>query len=223
LKGSRSEAGGAGSSGRPPLPGWLDVPRETLERLDRYVELLRKWQRAHNLVAPGTLDRVWERHIFDSAQLVALFPNALRWMDLGSGAGLPGLVIAILLTGRPNAHVQLVESDLSKSAFLRAAIRDTGAPAEVHSVRIESLLSQKQGPIDVVTARALAPLERLVPMVEKLIAAGARAAFLKGRDLDAELAALDRAGWEIKFDSHPSRSAPDGRIIEIREARRRPR
>lgn len=214
---------GGGSPGRPALPAWLDVPRETLDRLDRYVALLRKWQRAHNLVAPGTLDRIWERHIFDSAQLVTLFPDALRWMDLGSGAGLPGLVIAILLTGRPGAHVQLVESDLAKSAFLRAAIRDTGAPAEVHSSRIESLLAQPQGPIDIVTARALAPLEKLVPMVEPLVAAGARAVFPKGRDLDAELAALDRAGWEIEFDSHPSRTAADARIIEIREARRRPR
>lgn len=220
----RPPASGAPSAGgRPPLPGWLDVPRETLDRLDRYVELLRKWQRAHNLVAPGTLDQVWERHIFDSAQLVALFPTALRWMDLGSGAGLPGLVIAILLTGRPGAHVQLVESDLSKSAFLRAAIRDTVAPAEVHSVRIESLLAQKQGQIDIVTARALAPLERLVPMVEPLLAGGARAAFMKGRDLGAELAALDAAGWEIRFDSYPSRTAANATIIEIKEARRRPR
>jgi len=210
-------------TGRPALPGWLDVSHETLGRLDRYVELLRKWQRAHNLVSPGTLDRIWERHIFDSAQLVSLFPQARRWMDLGSGAGLPGLVVAILLAEVDGARVQLVESDLAKCAFLRAAIRDTGAPAEVHSVRIESLLAQPQGPIDIVTARALAPLDRLIPMVEPLLATGTRAVFLKGRDVSHELAALDPAGWEIEFDSHPSRTAADAMIIEIKGARRLPR
>lgn len=209
--------------GRPPLPGWLDVSHETLARLERYVELLRKWQRAHNLVSPGTLGQIWERHVFDCAQLVPLFPTARRWMDLGSGAGLPGLIVAILLADTEGASVQLVESDLAKAAFLRAAIRDTGAPAEVHSVRIESLLAQPQGQIDVVTARALAPLDRLVPMVEPLLASGARGAFMKGREVGQELAALDASGWDIEFDSHPSRTAADAAIIEIKGARRRPR
>lgn len=213
----------AGDRGRPPFPDWLDVSHETLERLDRYVALLRKWQRAHNLVSPATLDHVWERHVFDSAQLVPLFPKARRWMDLGSGAGLPGLIVAILLADTEGAHVQLVESDTAKASFLRAAIRDTGAPAEVHSTRIESLLAQPQGQIDVVTARALAPLDRLVPMVEPLLTAGARAAFLKGRDLAHEIEALNASGWEIEFDSHPSRTAAEAAIIEIKGARRRPR
>jgi 16S rRNA (guanine527-N7)-methyltransferase len=210
-------------SGPPPLPGWLSVSHETLARLGRYAETLRKWQRSHNLVAPSTLSEVWERHIFDSAQLVALFPAARSWLDLGSGAGLPGLVIAILLAEHGDARVQLVESDQRKCAFLRAAIRDTGAAAELHCERIESTLATDLGAIDIVTARALAPLERLVPMVEPLLRTGTRAAFLKGRDLDRELADLGRAGWEIDFDSHPSRTAADAKIIEIRGARRRPR
>ena len=210
-------------TGRPSLPGWLDVSHETLARLDRYVGVLHRWQRAHNLVSPGTLERIWQRHIFDSAQLAVLFPRARQWMDLGSGAGLPGLVVAILLAEIDGARVQLVESDLAKCAFLRAAIRDTGAPAEVHSVRIESLLAQPQGPIDIVTARALAPLERLIPMIEPLLATGARAVFPKGRDVARELTALEAAGWEIEFDSHPSQTAADATILEIKGARRLPR
>ena len=137
------------------LLGVLDVSRETIERLEVYVALLRRWQPAQNLVSPKTLDQIWRRHIADSAQLMAMFPSVLRWADLGSGAGLPGMVTAILLAGRAGAAVHLVESNQRKCAFLRTAIRETGAPAVVHEGRIESVLKQWREPVDYVSARAL--------------------------------------------------------------------
>ena len=115
----------------------VPVSRETAERLAAYVALLRKWQRAENLIAPSTLPAIWRRHVADSAQLVALFPEARRWLDLGSGAGFPGLVVAILGAEHADTAVHLVESNRKKCAFLRQAIRETGAPAIVHEGRIE--------------------------------------------------------------------------------------
>ena len=203
------------------LLGVLDVSRETIERLEVYVALLRRWQPAQNLVSPKTLDQIWRRHIADSAQLMAMFPSVMRWADLGSGAGLPGMVTAILLAGRAGAAVHLVESNQRKCAFLRTAIRETGAPAVVHEGRIESVLKQWREPVDYVSARALASLADLLDLTEPLLAAGARAAFHKGEDFDAELAVASKS-WSLDLVRHKGMIDDASSIVEILRAERLP-
>lgn len=197
----------------------LPVSRETIARLEIYVALLRRWQPAQNLVSPKTLGEVWQRHIADSAQLAALFPGVLRWVDLGSGAGLPGLVTAILLAGREGAVVHLVESNQRKCAFLRSVIRETGAPALVHEGRIESVLKQWREPVDFISARALASLGDLLELAEPLFAAGTRAAFHKGGDFDTELAEASKS-WSLDLVRHKSMIDRDSTIVEIVGAKR---
>src|ERR1700750_2197276 len=133
------------------------VSRETERRLDRYVELLGEWQAKTNLVAPSTLPHLWTRHISDSLQLLTLAPAAKRWIDLGSGGGFPGVVLACALADMPGATVYLGERNAKKSAFLREALRVTGSPGMVHLTDIEDIVDRVAGPIDCVTARALAP------------------------------------------------------------------
>ena len=203
------------------LPSGLAVSRDALERLESFVALFERWQALHNLVGPGTLENLWERHIADSAQLVDLFPKARRWLDLGSGAGFPGLVIAILLRGVEDASVTLVESNQKKCAFLREAVRVTGAPAVVLCARIESVVKQWAEPLDIVTARALAPLPALCAFVEPLLERGAIAVFHKGRAFDAEIRAA-RQIWDIDLVEHESR-AGEGTLVEIRRLQRRDR
>ncbi len=201
------------------LPSGLAVSHDALERLESFVALLERWQAIHNLVGPGTLEDVWERHIADSAQLVDLFSKARRWLDLGSGAGFPGLVIAILLREVEGASVTLVESNQKKCAFLREAVRVTGAPAEVLCERIESVAKRWAEPLDVVTARALAPLPALCTFVEPLLDRGAVAVFHKGRAFDAEIREA-RQIWDIDLVEHESRVG-EGTLVEIRRLRRR--
>ena len=194
------------------------VSSDVLDRLQSFVALLEKWQRVHNLVGPDTLDEVWERHIADSAQLAMLAPDAQRWLDLGSGAGFPGLVVAILIRARGDAFVDLVESNQKKCAFLREAIRITGAPAAVRCERIESVVKRWSAPVDVVTARALAPLPILCAYAEGFITRGAVALFHKGRGFESELADA-RQLWDIDLVQHSSRG--EGSIVEIRRLTRR--
>ncbi len=139
----------------------VPVSRETADRLDRFVALLLQWQGTTNLIAPSTVGEIWTRHIADSLQLLDLAADASRWVDLGSGAGFPGLVIACALADNPGACVYLVESNMKKAAFLREAARLVGAPAVIEPVRIEDFVQTFKEPIDIVTARALAPLNRL--------------------------------------------------------------
>ena len=138
------------------------VSRETYGRLAALVALVKKWQRAENLVAASTLDTIWTRHVADSAQLVAVFPKIRHWLDLGSGGGFPGLVTAILLGdgSRDDGTVHLVESNARKCAFLRTAVRDIGAPAVVHHGRIEDILARFEAPVEAISARALASRTR---------------------------------------------------------------
>ncbi len=199
------------------LPGLVALPA-ALERLEAFVSLLERWQRVHNLVGSDTLNNVWERHVADSAQLVTLAPDARRWLDLGSGAGFPGVVVAILIREREGARVDLVESNQKKCAFLREAIRTTEAPAAVHCERIESVVKQFIEPVDVVTARALAPLATLCTYAEGLVSRGAVALFHKGRGLDRELADA-RQLWDIDLVQHACRG--EGSIVEIRRLTRR--
>lgn len=183
-----------------------NVSQETLARFDRYADLLRLWNPKINLVGPTTLPDLWSRHFIDSAQLFSYLPEG-RLVDLGSGAGFPGLALAIL--GRDDVH--LVESDQRKSVFLREVARETKTAVTVHSKRIEDI-SPLQA--DVITARALAPLERLVPWAWRHLKADGQMVFLKGADLDREIAALDRH-WMFSIERFASRTAPDAAIVRL--------
>jgi 16S rRNA (guanine527-N7)-methyltransferase len=198
----------------------VPVSRETEARLDRLVEVLFLWQSKTNLVSSTTLTSVWSRHIADSLQLLALAPpRATVFVDLGSGSGFPALPLACALAGRPGAHVHLVESNLKKSAFLREAIRAAGVPATVHAERIEDFARSFAGPIDVVTARALAPLPQLLELAAPLLKQGVVGLFLKGQDVGVELTEASRY-WTMRYDLAPSRTSPDGRIVIVHELKR---
>ncbi len=193
--------------------------REIVGRLDRFVALLLQWQATTNLVAPSTLPELWTRHVADSLQLLPLAPGAKHWVDLGSGGGFPGLVIACALADTPGAVVHLVESNLKKAAFLREAARITGVPARVHAVRIEDFVDGFAEPVEIVTARALAPLENLVESAYPLLRQGAVALFLKGRDIDVELTAATKC-WSIDVELIPSATDSYGRIVRVRSVER---
>lgn len=185
----------------------VDVSRETLERLRRYLELLQRWQRAVNLVGASTLADPWRRHILDCAQIAPHVPRAAETvLDLGSGAGLPGLVLALL--GIPG--VQLVESDRRKAQFLREAARATGAPVLVHAARIEELERRA----DVVTARALAPLPRLLELAAPVLAPHGLCLFLKGASAFDELTRA-RQTWHMHDEIVPSRSGSRGVLLKL--------
>ncbi len=191
----------------------LGVSRETLDRLEHYAALIQRWTPRVNLVAASTLDSLWTRHILDSAQIFPLAPPTARtWADLGSGAGLPGIVMAILAAEkRPALSVHLVESDRRKAVFLRTAIRETGINASVHVARAETL-----GPLhaDVVSARALAPLDTLLDLAERHLAPEGVALFPKGANWRSEVdTALARR--RFRCEDVPSVTAPDAVILKI--------
>ncbi len=190
----------------------VTVSRETADRLGAYVALLRKWQAADNLIAPSTLPTIWRRHVADSAQLVGLFPEARTWLDLGSGAGFPGLVTAILLGEMGFVH--LVESNRRKCAFLRQVVRATGARAEIHESRAEAVIGSWQAPVDMISARALAPLTALFRLIEPLMCQGVRAAFHKGQDFEKEIDEASKS-WDFDLVRHVSRIDDKGVILEI--------
>ncbi len=182
--------------------------------LSLYEELLRRWQAKINLVAPNTLDEIWLRHFADSAQVLAAAPQAKVWADLGSGAGFPGLVTALLLKDRPGARVHLIESDQRKAAFLRAVSRETGAPVSVHAERIERVLPSLAGTIDAVSARALAPLGKLIELARETLEKGAMAVFLKGEEWQDELTAAQALG-SFNVETIQSRTHPRARLIVV--------
>jgi len=196
------------------------VSRETEARLDRYVALLLEWQAKTNLVAPSTLPNLWTRHIADSLQLVSLAPSARIWVDLGSGGGFPGVVLACALTGTAGVTVHLVERIAKKAAFLREAIRVTGAPGVVHAADIGDTVDRLAGSVDCVTARAVAPLHQLVGFAEPLVQRGAKALFLKGQDVEAELTEATKY-WKIEPRLHSSRTGGHGWIVELDRIERR--
>lgn len=186
------------------------VSRETLARLETYDRLLKTWQKAINLVGPKTLADSWERHFLDSAQLWPLAPEPARqgvWLDLGAGAGFPGLVIALMGAG----HVHLVESDQRKAQFLRTVIRETEAPATVHAVRAESLAPF---PVDVITARAFAPLPKLLGLAKPFWGKETIGLFPKGRDVELELTEAAKY-WKMTPELIQSRTDKDARILRL--------
>ena len=193
------------------------VSCETRERLKQFVHLLLTRQHQTNLIASSTIPHVWTRHVADSLQLVALAPQARRWIDLGSGGGFPGLVIACVLASDRDAEIHLVESIQKKAAFLRAAASELSLPAIVHAMRIEDFVRANTEPFDVVTARALAPLDRLIGYAIPLLKRGAVGLFPKGQDVEAELTQAAKS-WSIEADLVSSRTDPRGRIVRIRRA-----
>jgi 16S rRNA (guanine527-N7)-methyltransferase len=196
------------------------VSRETEERLDRYVVLLVEWQAKTNLVSPSTLPNLWTRHISDSLQLLTLAPAAKVWADFGSGGGFPGVVLACAMAGIPGATVHLIERNAKKAAFLREALRVTNAPGTVHLADIGDNVDRMVGRVDCVTARALAPLHQLIGFAAPLVGQGAKALFLKGQDVEAELTEATKY-WNIRYRLHSSRTGGHGWIVELDQIERR--
>jgi len=184
------------------------VSRETLARLKRYAEMLEKWNRRINLVGRGTIDDLWRRHMLDSAQLLPLIPaDAVSLVDLGSGAGFPGLVLAIC--GLENVH--LIEADRKKCAFLREVAREADTRVTIHNKRIKEIESFQA---DIVTSRALAPLPKLLDMAVSFTKKHSILLFLKGRSADGELTEAAKE-WNMRVDRIPSRTDPEGTILRL--------
>ncbi len=203
-----------------PVRRVLAVSRETEDRLRIYVDLLMRWQRRINLVAPKTLPDVWRRHVADSAQALAAVPDARLWLDIGSGAGFPGLVTAAFLAETEGAKVTLVESDQRKSAFLRTVIREAGLPAEVIVERIETVLPTFEAPVHAISARALAPLADLCALILPVFRQSVTGVFHKGRDFSREREEANRS-YRFNLVELASTIDPDGKIVLIRGLSRR--
>jgi len=213
----------------PPDPGEIEVlappaaspvSRETRTSLEVYRALLAKWQARMNLIGPGTLDEFWQRHVADSLQILDLAPRARKWIDLGSGAGFPGMVIAIAQSGHEGSRHILVEANSRKCAFLREAARTTGTRIKIVQDRIESVAERLAAEVapDIVTARALAPLTELFGHLRPFLATGAAALIHKGRDWRREIA--DCGGLEsCNLVVHESRIEAGSVVLEIRSGR----
>ena len=203
------------ASPRSTHPILADLPEETLRRLEIYANLLEKWQSTINLVGKSSLDDLWVRHFADSLQVAEAVPEARRWLDLGSGAGFPGLVTAIKLAEAPGALVHLVEADRRKCAFLQDVIRETSAPAIVHCGRLEKILPAFDEPIDAVSARALAPLQELLTYAEKFLGQGAVGVFSKGKHFEAELTDSLTAGKYL-ITTMESKTCAWARLVRVK-------
>jgi len=179
--------------------------------LDRYLLRLTEANAVMNLVGPSALADFWSRHAWDSAQLAAVAPDALTWADLGTGAGLPGVILAILGKGRPGFHIDLVDSLAKRCRFLTGVVEELGLPARVHNARAEALALK----VEVVCARACAPLHRLLGFAEPYLRRGATGLFLKGQDVASELEEATRY-WDFDADILPSQSDVRGRIVRVR-------
>jgi 16S rRNA (guanine527-N7)-methyltransferase len=198
------------------LQSALTVSRETLARLETYVALLQEWNTRHNLVSGASIGEVWRRHIYDSAQLLPFIPpDAMSLLDLGSGAGFPGLVLSILLAGRPSFRTILYEATRKKCDFLCHVVSSLGVAAEVRNQRIETAVPEM---FDVVTARALAPLDKLLAYAQAFQGQQTLNLFLKGQSVGAELT-IARKSWRMCVAQYPSRSDLSGTILAIRELR----
>lgn len=199
------------------IPDWLDVSRETLAKLEDFLELVAKWNPRINLVSAGSLEGAWQRHVLDSAQLWGMVRATDGiWLDIGSGAGFPGIVISILAQqSATGVEVVLVESDLRKAVFLREVVRQLGLKAVVHSARIEKI-----APVSAkfISARALAGLGDLLRMVDEHQGAGCVSLFLKGQGYAAELDQC-RRDWSLECEAIPSKTDPRGAVLKIWDVR----
>lgn len=195
------------------------VSRETQERLTRFVALFSKWAKAINLVAPSTKQQFWDRHIADSAQIYQMRPDPITWVDLGSGGGFPGIITAIFLAEMGSGWVHLVESNQKKAAFLRQALRETGARGSIHAARIEDVYGDLPR-VDAISARAIADLDMLCGFSAPWFAANADtvAYFHKGRDYQAEIDKA-RGRWHFNLVEHRSKVETDSVLLELRSLR----
>ena len=194
----------------------FEVSAHTLERLEGYAQGLRRWQGAVNLVARASLDALWHRHFADSAQLLALAPGAQSWLDLGTGAGFPGLVVAIL-GAETGLRVTLIESSARKCAFLAEVAREAGVAVEIRNERIESAgLARTVAPYDVVSARGLAPLKKLIGLAAPFFGSKTIGLFPKGKRARAEIEAAEQ-DWTFHVKLVHSRTDRHARILEIRD------
>ena len=190
-----------------------NVSRETISRLEVYHDLLMRWQKIKNLVSRNTLDKIWSRHFADSAQLIDYAASQSNWLDIGTGAGFPGMVIAIMTSDRSNGYSILVDSDHKKCAFLREVARETGARVEIRCGRIERMMKDLPH-IDIVTARALAPMTQLIDYCLPILETGAAGLFLKGRDVERELKDINQSG-NFYIELNQSRTEQNGRIVKV--------
>ena len=197
------------------LAAELNVSRETLMRLQKFRSLLNDWSTKINLIGPKELGRFWRRHAFDSAQLLSVAPDAVRWIDAGAGAGFPGIVIACGLAGRPDAEVVLVESIAKKCGFLQAAIDALEIPARVENARVETL---RPFQVDVFTARALADLPTLMTYARPYLERGAIGLFPRGERAEEELTSIANSK-RLRCQLIQSRSDPRGRIVKVEALR----
>lgn len=196
------------------------VSRETQEALERFAHLFQKWAKTINLVAPSTLQQLWDRHIADSAQIFQLQPRPGTWIDFGSGGGFPGIITAIFLKELNDGWVHLVESNQKKAAFLRVALMETGARGSVHPQRIEDVRADVQT-VDFISARAIADLDLLCefsrPWMEG--SPSVTAYFHKGRDYQSEVDNA-RGRWSFDLLRHQSKVEKDSVILELSNLRR---
>lgn len=191
------------------------VSPETIERLRLYETTLKRWQAAHNLIAPSTVPQIWSRHFADSWQLSALVPLSVRWVDMGSGAGFPGLVIALaMMEAGAAGAVELVEINPRRVAFLREMVRLLRAPARIHAIAIEEAHQLLGLDVGVVTARAFTSLSNLCRLAKPFVDKGAVALLPKGQDVDAELTEATKY-WNIQYQSFPSRTADNSAILRV--------
>ena len=189
------------------------VSRETFERLVAFQGVFEKWARRINLVSPSTFPEIWSRHVLDSAQLAPIRPDAKKWVDLGSGGGFPGLIMAFLLMDRAGASIDLIESNRKKAGFLQAVIGQFSLPARVHAKRIEDC-RELIGEVDMVTARALAPLPLLLRLSEPWLKREAYGLFHKGRDYRTEVEESAKL-WRFELIEHRSMIDPQSIVLEI--------
>ncbi len=195
------------------LQRFYPLSMDAYERLCAYVALLEKWQKTTNLISNSTVSSIWTRHVADSLQVLRLQPSAQRWIDMGSGAGFPAIVLAI--AGFENGlHVSMIESNAKKAAFLREAVRVTGVNAHVYGGRIEDVVENLSVSYEVVSARALASLSKLIEFSFPLLSKGAQALFPKGQDVDIELTQAAQF-WNIRYEKHQSLTDPAASILQI--------
>ncbi|MEJ6403306.1 16S rRNA (guanine(527)-N(7))-methyltransferase RsmG [Yoonia sp. 2307UL14-13] len=193
--------------------GGVDVSRETLDRLIHFSNAVEKWTKKINLIAPGTIHTLWERHVIDSAQIFAIIPNKPRqWLDIGSGGGFPGLVIAILAKQHmPSMKITLIESDQRKTVFLRSVARDLDLPCSVIAQRIEKVPAINA---DIVSARALTSLLTIMPLLHRHLEPDGTALLHKGKRYRDEIAVASKS-WSFDLEDHPSLTDPDARLLAI--------
>ena len=191
---------------------YFNLASSQIEKFDIYVSLLLKWQKTINLIAPSTKDHIWSRHFYDSGQLALLAPEAKKWIDMGSGAGFPALVCAILLGDKAEFH--LIESDQRKCAFLRTVSRETSLHVHVHNNRIEEIIGDFSS-VDIISARALASLKQLIDFSRPLLEEGGRGLFLKGQDVVSELTEIT-INSRLNIELIKSQTSNQSRIVDVR-------